>query len=150
MVVALVRNVLGLLAVLVDLRLSAADVAALSAEQQALCGARPPWSAGASILSVAGAGRLANPVPFVPQGLVLAIPVGLVFLARHAAGRNWLAPPVAGRGSEQNPVSPRPMIPPELAAGRMTERTPDPGDGRGERLARAAGPGPGIRRSRRP
>lgn len=126
--VALLWNVLGLLAVLADLRLSAADIAALSAEQQALYRARPLWSVGASVLAVvggalgclalllrrrasvflllasllgvvlqdvgifvvAGAGKLANPVPFALQALVLAIAAGLVVLGRHAAGRNWL------------------------------------------------------------
>lgn len=126
--VALAWNVLGLLAVLADLRLSAADIAALPAQQQALYNARPLWSVGASIVAVvggtlgclalllrrraslvllyasligivfqdigifiiAGAGKVANPVPFILQGLVLAISVGLIFLARHAASRTWL------------------------------------------------------------
>jgi hypothetical protein len=126
--VALVWNVLGLLAVLADLRLSAADIAALPAQQQALYRARPLWSVGASIVAVAGgtlgclalllrkraslfllyasllgvflqdigifivagAGRVANPVPFILQGLVLVISVGLIFLAHHAANRAWL------------------------------------------------------------
>ena len=126
--VALAWNVLGLLAVLADLRLSAADVAALPAQQQALYNARPLWSVGASIVAVvggtlgcvalllrrraslvllyasligvvfqdigifivAGAGKVANPVPFILQGLVLAIAVGLIFLARHAASKTWL------------------------------------------------------------
>lgn len=126
--IALVWNVLGLLAVLADLRLSAADIAALPAQQQALYKARPLWSVGASIVAVvggtlgclalllrrrasffllyasllgvvlqdigifivAGAGRVANPVPFILQGLVLVISVGLIFLAHHAASRSWL------------------------------------------------------------
>jgi hypothetical protein len=126
--IALVWNVLGLLAVLADLRLSAADIAALSAQQQALYKARPLWSVGASIVAVvggtlgclalllrkraaflllyasllgvvlqdigifivAGAGRVANPIPFMLQGLVLVISVGLIFLAHHAASRGWL------------------------------------------------------------
>ena len=126
--IALVWNVLGLLADLADLRLSAADIAALSAQQQALYKARPLWSVGASIVAVvggtlgclalllrkrasvfllyasllgvvlqdigifivAGAGRVANPVPFILQGLVLVISVGLIFLAHHAASRGWL------------------------------------------------------------
>ncbi len=50
--VALAWNVLGLLAVLADLRLSAADIAALPAQQQALYNARPLWSVGASIVAV--------------------------------------------------------------------------------------------------
>jgi hypothetical protein len=42
------------------------------------------------IFFVAGAGKLANPVPFILQGLVLVISVGLIFLAHHAARRAWL------------------------------------------------------------
>lgn len=127
--VALVWNVLGLLAVLADLRLSAADIAALPAQQQALYAARPLWSVAASLVAVlggtlgclalllrkrasilllyasllgvvlqdvgifivAGAGRVAGPVPFILQGLVLVISVGLIFLAHHAARKSWLA-----------------------------------------------------------
>ena len=126
--VALLWNILGLLAVLADLRLSPADIAALPAQQQALYEARPPWSVAASIVAVvggtlgclvlllrrrasllllyasllgvvlqdigiffvAGAGKLANPVPFILQGLVLVISVGLIFLAHFAASRDWL------------------------------------------------------------
>jgi len=126
--IALVWNVLGLLAVLADLRLSAADIAALPAQQQALYKARPLWSVGASVVAVvggtlgclalllrkraafsllyaslvgvvlqdigifivAGAGRIANPLPFILQGLVLVISVGLIFLAHRAASRGWL------------------------------------------------------------
>jgi hypothetical protein len=126
--IALLWNILGLLAVLADLRLSAADIAALPAQQQALYHARPLWSVGASIVAVlcgtlgclalllrkraslillyasllgvvlqdigifiiAGAGKVANPVPFILQGLVLVIAVGLIFLARHAGSRAWL------------------------------------------------------------
>ena len=120
--VALLWNVLGLLAVLADLRLSAADIAALSAQQQALYKARPLWSVGASIVAVvggtlgclalllrkraalvllyasllgvvlqdvgifvvAGAAKVANPVPFILQGIVLVVSIGLVFLGRLA------------------------------------------------------------------
>lgn len=126
--VALAWNIIGLLAVVSDLRLSATDVAALPAEQQALRQARPLWSVAASIVAVvggtlgclalllrkreslvllaaslvgvvlqdigifvvAGVGPGAGPVPFILQSLVLAIAVGLVFLARHAARRGWL------------------------------------------------------------
>lgn len=114
--VALAWNVLGLLAILADLRLSAVDIAALSAQQQALYNARSLWSVGASIVAVlggtlgclalllsrraalvllyvsligvvlqnigifivAGADKVANAVPFILQGLVLAIAVGLI------------------------------------------------------------------------
>ena len=127
--VALLWNVLGLLAVLADLRLSASDIAALPAQQQALYKARPLWSVGASIVAVvggtlgclalllrkrfsvvllhaslvgvvlqdvgifvvAGAAKAANPVPFVLQGIVLVVSIGLVFLARRAASRAWLS-----------------------------------------------------------
>jgi len=128
-VLALLWNVLGLLAVLADLRLSAADIAALPAHQQALYKARPLWSVGASIVAVvggtlgclalllrkrsslillyaslagvvlqdigifivAGAAKVANPVPFVLQGLVLIVSVALIFLGRRAASESWLS-----------------------------------------------------------
>lgn len=43
------------------------------------------------IFVVAGGARVAGPVPFVLQGLVLAIAVGLVLLARSAARKSWLS-----------------------------------------------------------
>jgi hypothetical protein len=52
-VVALLWNAAGLVAVVTDLRLSAADIAALPADQQALYAARPAWSVAASLLAVA-------------------------------------------------------------------------------------------------
>ena len=126
---ALLWNVLGLLAVVADLRLSAADISSLPARQQALYKARPLWSVGASIVAVvggtlgclallfrkrfslvllyaslvgvalqdvgifivAGAARVANPVPFILQGIVLVVSIALVFLARQAASRAWLS-----------------------------------------------------------
>lgn len=128
-VIALLWNAAGLMAVVADLRLSAADIAALSPDQQAMYAARPGWSVVGSVLAVgagtlgcvllllrkrlaaavfalslvgvvvqdlgifvvAGAGKDGNPVPFVLQGLVLMIAVGLLLLARRAQGRAWLA-----------------------------------------------------------
>lgn len=128
-VIALLWNAAGLMAVVADLRLSAADIAALSPDQQAMYAARPGWSVVGSVLAVgagtlgclllllrkrlaaavfalslvgvvvqdlgifvvAGAGKDGNPVPFVLQGLVLMIAVGLLLLARRAQGRSWLA-----------------------------------------------------------
>ena len=55
--VALLWNLAGLAAVVADLRLSAADVAALPLQQQALYAARPSWSVVASVVAV-GAGTL--------------------------------------------------------------------------------------------
>jgi hypothetical protein len=129
LVIALLWNLAGLLAVLADLRLTAADIATLPAEQQALYHARPAWSVVASVVAVAGgtlgclglllrkrwalpllyaslvgvviqdvgiflvagAAKVANPVPFVLQGVVLVVAVGLVALSRRAAERSWLA-----------------------------------------------------------
>jgi hypothetical protein len=128
-VVALLWNAFGLMAVVADLRLSASDIAALPADQQALYAARPGWSVGGSVVAVvagtlgclllllrkrlailvfavslagilvqdlgifvvAGAGKAGNPVPFVLQGLVLVIAVGLLLLARRAQSKAWLA-----------------------------------------------------------
>jgi len=52
--IALLWNLAGLLAIVADLRLSAADIAALPAEQQAIYAARPFWSVVASIIAVVG------------------------------------------------------------------------------------------------
>lgn len=56
---ALLWNVAGLLAVVADLRLSAADIAALPPEQQAMYAARPLWSVVGSVVAVV-AGTLAS------------------------------------------------------------------------------------------
>ncbi len=53
-IVALLWNVAGLLAVLADLRLTPQDIAALPAAQQAMYAARPLWSVVASVIAVAG------------------------------------------------------------------------------------------------
>jgi hypothetical protein len=52
-VLALLWNVAGLLAVVGDLQLSAADIAALPPEQQAVYAARPLWSVIGSVVAVA-------------------------------------------------------------------------------------------------
>lgn len=52
--IALAWNLLGLVAVIGDLRLSAADLAALPAAQQAMYAARPGWSVAGSLLAVVG------------------------------------------------------------------------------------------------
>ena len=75
-VIALLWNVMGLLAVLADLRLSAADIAALPAEQQALYAARPLWSVVASVVAVVG-GTLGC--------------IGLLFRQRWALLLFWLS-----------------------------------------------------------
>jgi len=128
-VIALLWNAAGLMAVIADLRLSAADIATLPADQQALYAARPGWSVVGSVVAVvggtlgclllllrkrlaivlfglslagivlqnigifviAGAGKNGDPVPFVLQGLVLVIAVGLLLLARRAKANGWLA-----------------------------------------------------------
>jgi len=51
-VVALLWNAIGLMAVVADLRLSAADIAALTPDQQAVYAARPGWSVVASVVAV--------------------------------------------------------------------------------------------------
>lgn len=52
--VAFLWNLAGLLAVVSDLRLTAADIAAMPAAQQALYAARPAWSVIASVVAVVG------------------------------------------------------------------------------------------------
>lgn len=51
---ALLWNLAGLFAVIADLQLSAAEIAALPAQQQALYAARPGWSVAASLVAVVG------------------------------------------------------------------------------------------------
>jgi len=53
-VVALLWNLAGLFAVVADMRLSPADIAALPQQQQALYAARPFWSIVASVVAVVG------------------------------------------------------------------------------------------------
>ena len=53
-IVALLWNLAGLFAVVADLRLSPAEIAALPQQQQALYAARPVWSIVASVVAVAG------------------------------------------------------------------------------------------------
>ena len=52
--IALLWNLAGLFAVVADLRLSAADIAALPPRQQALYAARPMWAVVASLAAVVG------------------------------------------------------------------------------------------------
>lgn len=52
--VALLWNAMGLVAVVGDLMLTAADIAALPQEQQALYQARPGWSVAGSLVAVVG------------------------------------------------------------------------------------------------
>lgn len=51
---ALLWNLAGLFAVIADLQLSAAEIAALPAAQQALYAARPGWAVAASLVAVIG------------------------------------------------------------------------------------------------
>jgi hypothetical protein len=51
-IVALLWNLAGLFAVVADLRLSPAEIAALPQQQQALYAARPVWSIVASVVAV--------------------------------------------------------------------------------------------------
>jgi hypothetical protein len=52
--VALLWNLVGLLAVAADLRLSADEIAALPEPQRAMYAARPTWSIVGSVIAVAG------------------------------------------------------------------------------------------------
>jgi hypothetical protein len=53
-VVALLWNLIGLFAVVADMRLSASDIAALPQQQQAMYAARPGWSVVGSVIAVVG------------------------------------------------------------------------------------------------
>jgi len=52
--VALLWNLIGLLAILADLRLSTAEIAALPEPQRAMYAARPTWSIVGSVIAVVG------------------------------------------------------------------------------------------------
>lgn len=71
-VVALLWNAAGLMAVVADLRLSAADIAALPADQQALYAARPGWSVVGSVVAVV-AGTLGCVLLLIRRRLAIAI-----------------------------------------------------------------------------
>jgi len=127
-IIALVWNLLGCVAYLSDVMTTPADVAHMSADQQALYATRTAWSVSATAIAVwggaagclglilrrrwampllvaslvgviiqdfglfvlSGAAKLAGPVVFVLQGLVLLIGIGLVILARNATSRGWI------------------------------------------------------------
>jgi hypothetical protein len=134
-IAALLWNLLGCVAYLMDVMMKPEDVARLSAAQQELHASRAAWTVAAFafavwggaagslglllrtrwampllIVSLAGlivqdfglfvmtdAARLAGSVAFVLQGLVLAIAIGLVVLARTATQRGWIPKEVAQR-----------------------------------------------------
>ncbi len=93
--VALLWNLVGLLAVIADLRLSPADIAALPPAKQALYAARPFWSVLASLVAVGGGSagcaallfgsRWALPLLWVSLAGVLLQDIGLFAVA--GAGR---------------------------------------------------------------
>jgi len=127
-ILALAWNLIGCAFYLKDVSISAADVAQMSAAQQAQHAARPAWSVGATAIAVwagalgcvglimrkrwaapilaaslagvvvqdislfmmSGAEAQAPPAAMVLQGLVLAIAIGLVLLARKASARGWI------------------------------------------------------------
>lgn len=128
-IVALLWNALGCIALGADLSLSPADIAAMPEAQQALYAARPAWAVAATAVAVFGGvlgcigllmrrtwafsvlaaslagivvqdlnlfvltdgAALVGPVAVVLQGVVLAIGVALVLLARKGIARGWLS-----------------------------------------------------------
>lgn len=100
-VVALLWNAAGLMAVIADLRLSASDLAALPPDQQALYAARPGWSVVGSILAVAGGTlgclllllrkRLASLVFVLSLVGVVVQDFGIFVVAGAAKGGNLVA-----------------------------------------------------------
>lgn len=76
---ALLWNLAGLAAVVADLQLSAAEIAALPAAQQQMYAARPAWSVAASVVAVLG-GTLGS------LGLLLRRRWALVALYASLAG----------------------------------------------------------------
>lgn len=138
---ALLWNIAGLFAVIADLRLSSADISALSPQQQALYAARPAWSVIASLVAVIGGtlgclallikkkwavwvlyaslvgvvlqdiwifvtpgpAKVSGPVPFIIQGLVLAVAIGLLVLARSASAKSWFSQGVGNTSRRWQP-----------------------------------------------
>jgi hypothetical protein len=104
--VALLWNLLGLVAVVGDLRLSAADIAALPAAKQALYAARPLWSVVASVVAVVGGSagcaallfgsRWALPLLWASVAGVFIQDIGLFWVA--SAGRSPEVVPVVLQG----------------------------------------------------
>ena len=128
-IIALLWNLIGCAAYLADVMLKPADIAKLTAAQQAMYAARPAWSIGATAVAVwfgaagcvgliartrwaspllmasvagviaqdvwlfgmSGAASAGAAAAFILQGLVLAIAVALVMLARKAMARGWIA-----------------------------------------------------------
>lgn len=93
---ALAWNLLGLVAVIGDLRLSTADLAALPAAQQAMHAARPGWSVAGSLLAVVG-GTLGCALLLMRHRLAVAVlalsiaglvvqDIGIFVIAGAAAG----------------------------------------------------------------
>lgn len=98
--IALLWNAAGLVAVVADLRLSASDIAALPADQQALYAARPGWSVVASVVAVA-AGTLGCVLLLVRQRLaVVAFALSLAGVVVQDLGIFV----VAGAGKDGNDV----------------------------------------------
>jgi hypothetical protein len=127
-IVALLWNLMGCAAYLMDVRMSPEDVLKLSAAQQQLYASRTLWAVSATaiavwmgalgcvglllrkawafpvlLLSLVGvivqdfglfvltdAAKIAGPVVFVLQGLVLVIAIALVWWARRGVTRAWL------------------------------------------------------------
>jgi len=128
-VVALLWNLLGCVAYIMDVTMSPERLSQLTAAQQALYASRPAWSVagtatavwlgaagslglilrkkwatGLLILSLiglvvqdlwlfglSGAAAEAGAVAFVLQGLVLAVAIALVLLARRATAKVWVS-----------------------------------------------------------
>jgi hypothetical protein len=128
-ILALLWNLLGCVAYLVDVTISPERLSRMTAAQQALYAARPSWAVAATATAVwfgaagclglvlrrrwatwllilslvgvvaqdlwlfvlSGAAAEAGAAAFILQGLVLAIAVGLIALARKATAQGWLA-----------------------------------------------------------
>lgn len=94
--VALAWNLVGLMAVVADLRLSAADLAALPAAKQAMYAARPAWSVAGSLLAVVGGAlgcalllwrhRFAVAVLALSIAGIVVQDIGIFLLASAASG----------------------------------------------------------------
>lgn len=96
--IALVWNLAGLFAVLADLTLSAADIAALPLAEQALHKARPIWSAAASVIAVIGGTLGCVGLLLRKRFAVVALYISLTALAIQDIGLFVFASAVAALG----------------------------------------------------
>ncbi len=105
-IVALLWNLIGCVAYLMDVMLTPADIAKMTAAQQALHAARPAWAVAATAIAVWGGAagcvglilrkRWANPLLVASLVALVAQDLNLFVLARRVAALAPMAAPLQG------------------------------------------------------